>query len=244
MTFTPIIGASLGSNPHGSCTAGLNFPNTPTGQGTLYVPVTASGGANSCSGIFNLTVAAGGPTASTQIVVPPQVMIQTEVGEAGAQTQPGDETMVSLLLTAQNRFGDSLFPGGAAGTWQAVLVPSQYYGASNTTSSGVQPELTNAAAVFAGTSGVSILNCEAYWSPTNTQFATLQTWANSQANTIADSSWPNLVGAPSLWLGTPKQAVIKGSILNNARAGYNLAPAIVLFRTAPSSTSPAVIAIP
>jgi len=244
ITYTPAISASLASNPNSSCQAGLNFPNTPSGQGTLYVPVTATGGANSCSGIFNVIAAAGGPTASTQIVVPPQIMIQTEVGEAGAQTQPGDETMISLLLTAKNRFGDSTFPGGSASTWQAVLVPSRYYGASNATTNGVEPELKNAAAVFAGETTESILNCEAYWSPTNPQFATLQTWTNKQANSITDTSWPSLVGGPYLWLGTPKQAVIKASILNNAQAASNLAPAIVLFRPAPSPTAPAVISIP
>ena len=117
-----------------------------------------------------------------------------------------------------------------------------------------QPELNYAAEIYSGATTVDILNCEAYWSPTNAQFATLQSWAqaNTPANAISDDSWsnpsnPSSVGAPKLWLDEPKQAVIKGSIKINARTdsdNYNGAPAFVLFREAPSVTAPAVITIP
>jgi len=178
------------------------------------------------------------------VTVPPQIMIQTLIGEAGAQTAPGDATMPSLLLVAENRFGDGAFPGGAAATWQAVLVPSQFYGASNGTTNGVEPELDYAAQVFSWTTPVSIPpGCKGYWSPTNGQFATLQGWMQTPASAVNWSS----VGAPqfSAWSGQPKQAVIKTSIANNVGVpGSTAAPAIVLFQLAPSGSAPAVITVP
>jgi hypothetical protein len=171
-------------------------------------------------------------------------MIQTLVGEAGAQSGPGDDTMSAILQVAKNRFGDRSFPGGQTSMWQDVLVASQFYGAADKTPNGMQPELDDSSSVFSGSSTVNVLNCEAYWSPTNQQFKTLQSWANTAANKVADNTWPASVGAPKLWNGTPKQAVIKGSIAKNRRSGYDSAPAVVLFRQAPSPTAPAVISIP
>jgi hypothetical protein len=240
-------------DPAGTCHAILSMPDgTGTGSATSSISASPAG----CSGIFQVWGAGGGTTTNTmEVVVPPQIMIQTEVGEAGAQTQPGDDSMIALLLTARNRFGDKRFPGASGGpalTWQdALTAPGQYYGYVNTTPNGVQPELNYAAEVYSGATTVDILNCEAYWSPTNAQFATLQSWAqaNTPANAISDDSWsnPSSVGAPKLWLDEPKQAVIIGSIKINARTdsdNYNGAPAFVLFREAPSGTAPAVITIP
>ncbi len=77
-------------------------------------------------------------------------------------------------------------------------------------------------------------------------------WANDPANTWTDADWAS-VGAPRLWAGQPKQAVIKSSILNNSRKDcgcnsqdccYNNAPAFVLFRIAPNPADPGVITIP
>ena len=130
--------------------------------------------------------------------------------------------------------------------WRPICFSPQFYGASNTTPTGVEPELNYAATVFAGTTTVSIPpGCKAYWSPTNAQFSNLQTFASSQSNSISDTMWSSSsVGAPKLWIGQPKQAVIKSSIANNKRACCSSAPAIVLFQLAPSGTSPAVITVP
>ncbi len=242
-------------DPSGTCPNGSHVTlSMPDGTGTGSATSSISASPAGCSGIFQIWGAGGGTTTNLlEVVVPPQIMIQTEVGEAGAQTQPGDDSMVALLLTAKNRFGDKRFPGASGGpawTWQdALTAPGQYYGYVNTTPNGVQPELNYAASVYSGATTVDILNCEAYWSPTNAQFATLQSWANANtpANAISDPSWPNLVGAPIVWHGEPKQAVIKSSIGTNARRDrndYNAAPAFVLFRQAPSGTAPAVITIP
>jgi hypothetical protein len=184
-------------------------------------------------------------------VVPPQIMIQTLVGEAGGQTAPGDDTMPAILLVAENRFGDGGFTGGSAATWQAVLVPSEFYGASNSTATGVEPELDYAASVFAGTTTVSIpTGCKSYWSPTNGQFATLQSWASDPAsypaNALQDADWRSVGASSTTWSGQPRQAVIKGSVGGSTRGGsgptgHASAPAIVLFRRAPNAGDPAVI---
>ena len=244
--FSPVFAWGLNYNLNSACQAGLDF-SSGSGSGSVNTTVTAAQAG--CSGSFNAQAAVSGSTSSTPtlVIVPPQVMIQTLVGEAGAQTAPGDATMPSLLLVAENRFGDTTFPGGSAATWQAVLVPSQFYGASNATANGVEPELDYAAEVFSWTTPLSIPpGCKGYWSPTNSQFATLQTWAGVAAGSAVN--WAS-VGAPqfSAWAGQPKQAVVKSSIANNLRTdgpGYNSAPAIVLFQLAPSGSAPAVITIP
>jgi len=251
-TFTPVFTFIDSGNPTSSdCNATLSFSQN-SGSGSVYSTVTASPAG--CSGVFNGSAAAfagSTPSKELRIVVPPQIMIQTEVGEAGLQTAPGDASMPALLLVAENRFGDGDFRGGATGTWQSVLGSGDFYGATNTTANGVQPELTYAAEVFAGASQVSIPSgCEAYWSPTNDQYTTLKAWASQQAQAISDNGGPSPswsdVGAPDLpaWYNHPKQAVIVSSILNNARQDgppyYNQAPAFVLFQLAPSPTAPSV----
>ena len=240
------ISHTLNSNPNSASTATVTFnpPSSYSGNDNWGISI---GGSNSPSGIFTATAHAGGAgsSQSTSIEVPPQIMIQTAVGEAGLQTGLGDASISSLLLVGKNRFGDSNFPGGTASTWQAVLVPAQFYGASNTTPNGVSPELSDATYVYDGTSTVTIPSgCKGYWSPTNAQYTTLQGWASKTAGSITDASWPNSVGAPTLWPGQPKQAVVKTSIANNARSGYTSAPAFVLMQLAPSSSAPAVITVP
>ena len=250
ISFTPAFAWGLQSNLNSSSTVTLSFSDN-SGNGSVNTTITAAppGG----SGIFNAVAVVGQVSSSnsTQIIVPPQIMIQTAVGEAGAQTATGDASIPSLLLVAKNRFGDASFPGGAAATWQAVLTGPNQFAPSYTTMDGasVPTELNYAAAVFAGTTNVSIpAGCKGFWSPTNTQFSTLQQWASQQAGSIPDSNWssPRIVGAPTLWVGQPKQAVIMSSIANNVGHGqnYSSAPAFVLFQLAPSGTAPAVITIP
>ncbi len=262
-SYKPGFVTTAVSNPNSSCAAALTF-SAGTGVGSVNSSVTA--GPAGCSGVFNVVATANTGSSSvsgsnsTQVVVPPQIMIKTLVGEAGSQRSAGDDTMPALLLVAKNRFGDSSFRdlsagascgGGHVGTgllptnWQTTLVPCQFYGATNSTATGVAPELTYASSVFSNTSTVNIpTSCKGYWSPTNAQFQVLQTWSNTPANKISDSTWPNSVGAPTLWNGKPKQAVIKNSIANNVLFGSTAAPAIVLFCLAPSATAPAVVRIP
>ena len=250
ITFTPAFSWGLLRNENSACTASPNF-TTNSGTGSVNETVTANPAG--CSGVFDARAVVGMSTSPTltQIIVPPQIMVQTAVGEARGQTAPGDDSIPAILLVAKNRFGDNDFPGGATGTWQAVLVPEEFYGARNqaqpggvATVNGVEPELNYAAQVFAGITTVSIPSgCKAYWSPTNSQFATLQTWSGSAASGITNDMWSS-IGAPGLWGNQAKQAVIKSSIANNTRPEHTSAPAFVLFRLAPSGTDPAVITVP
>lgn len=169
-------------------------------------------------------------------------------GEAGAQTGAGDDTMPAILLVAKNRFGDPRFLAGATPYWQSVLNPTQFAGlkldAAKNATNGVTPELGYAAAVYDGTTSVSIpAGCNAYWSPTDSQYSAVSNWVSTNANAVSDSAW-GAVGAPDLWRGQAKQAVIKSSIANNVLFGRKSAPAIVLFRLAASGTDPAIVTIP
>lgn len=146
--FTPSFSSGSQTNLNSSCVAALAFSGD---GGTGFVATTVTAGPAGCSGIFDGVRAQIGSTpstTSTHTVVPPQVMIKMVVGEAGGQ--PGDVDQQSILSSARNRFGDGAFPGGTASTWQAVLIPSQYYGASNGTEDGPDQELRNSAQLFAG----------------------------------------------------------------------------------------------
>jgi hypothetical protein len=137
-----------------------------------------------------------------------------------------------------------MFPGGRSATWQSVLVTSQFFGAANPIATGVEPELDLAVSVFAGTTNVTVpVGCKALWSPTNPQFVTLQGLYNSTAESVTDDDW-SVVGAPRLWLGMPRQAVVKSSIGSSTVQGNTAAPAFVLFRLALSGSDPAVITVP
>lgn len=144
--YTPTFTVANYSNPNSSCTAQLQF-QAGTGQGGVNSVVTA--GVPGCSRVAAGVKAWNGAVGSTQtgtIVVPPQIMIRTIIGEAGGQ--PDDVDQLAILVSARNRFGDRDFPGGRTSLWQDVLIPAQYYGASDPTTTGPEQELRNAAAEF------------------------------------------------------------------------------------------------
>lgn len=236
--FTPTFSAGAQSNPNSSCAVVLNFSQNG-GTGSVNTTVTAS--PPGCSGIFDGVRAQVGSTQSTnstKIVVPPQIMIKMVIGEAGGQ--PGDVDQQSILVSARNRFGDSAFPGGTAQTWQAVLVPSQYYGASNGTTDGPDQELRNAAQVFTGEVADTVAGSKCYWSPTNSQWANVQAALNS-----GTKKFPPATGAPGCWQSQTRQIVYKSSMGVNISGGpnYNTAPAFVFLRLRPQNNDPAVIQI-
>jgi hypothetical protein len=167
-------------------------------------------------------------------------IIQFLAGEARGQVGPGDESQPAIAVSARNRFGDAAFPGGTAQTYQAVLIESQYYGVTNTTANGLQPELDNAVGVYTETTGAIVANSKCYWSPTTAQWATVQQALNSKTTTF-----PSNVGAPGCWSGQPRQIVYKTSVANNNRGGnYAGAPAFLFLQKIPQANVPAVIEIP
>lgn len=110
------------SNPNSNCAVNLAFAPS-SGVGSVNTVVTASPAG--CSRIADNVRANEGSTQSSnaaKIVVPPQIMIKMVVGEAGGQ--PGDIDQQAILVSARNRFGDNVFPGGKTATWQAVVVPA------------------------------------------------------------------------------------------------------------------------
>jgi hypothetical protein len=176
-------------------------------------------------------------TNSLRIIVPPQVMIQMLVGEAGGQ--PYDVEQQSILVSARNRFDDGDFPPKSS-TWQGVLTsPGQYDGLPNGTTNGPERELNNAARVFSGEVGDIVAGAQCYWSPTNAQWAIVQTalqsgTANMPLNTNS-----------KCWTNATRQLVYKASIGLNVSGGANYAgaPAFVFARKR-LSNAPAVVQIP
>lgn len=237
--FTPSFSVGSQANPNSSCAATLAFSGNG-GTGSVATTVTANPAG--CSAILDGVRAQVGSTpstTSTRIVVPPQVMIKMVVGEAGGQ--PGDVDQQSILSSARNRFGDSAFPGGTASTWQAVLIPSQYYGASNGTEDGPDQELRNSAQVFTGEVADIVAGCKCYWSPTNTQWTSIQAALKS-----GTKKFPTRTGAPGCWQAQARQIVVKASVGLNISGGtnYSTAPAFVFLRLLPRNNDPAVIEIP
>lgn len=235
--FTPSFTIGSTSNPNSSCVANLSFAQA-TGTGSVNSIVTASpAGCSTIANNVRARVGAVSSTNSTQIVVPPQVMIKMLVGEAGGQ--PDDVDQHSILVSARNRFGDRRFPGGRDGTWQAVLIPAQYYGASDPTTNGPDRELRNAADVFTGTIGDIVATSKCYWSPTFAQ------WQNVQAAIMSGTTtFPTGTGAPDCFQSTRRQIVHKTSIGLNTRGGvYSNAPAFVFIRER-GVNDPAVVSIP
>jgi hypothetical protein len=241
VVFTPTYSRGLTSDPNSNCDATIGFSGN---GGTGSVNSTVSAGPAGCSGIFGVLAYVGTARSNpAQVTVPPQIMIQTASAEAGGQTAPGDASMAALLLVAENRFGDGAFGGG--NTWQAVLSTGFV---QDGTANGVQPELGYAAAVYGGTSTVTLPSgAECYWSPTTTQWNTIQSAYSSGATTE-----PANDGAPDCWNGGGKnlpagdmrQIVVKASVGASTRGGsYAGAPAFVFYQLA-GIGSPAVIQIP
>jgi hypothetical protein len=227
------------SNPNSTCAAAVDLP-TLSGAGTVNHTVTASPAG--CSRILDEVrgnVPGGIQSPPIKVIVPPQIMIRTVLGEAGGQ--PGDLDQQSLLVVARNRFGDSAFPGGTASTWQDVLIPSQFYGANDSTANGPDQELLNAGRVFAGEVGDIIGGAKCYWSPTTLEWTSIQAALNS-----GTATFPSGTGAPSCWSGQIRQIVVKSSLGLNVSGGsaFQNAPVFVFLRLRPQAQDPAVISIP
>ena len=132
------------------------------------------------------------------------------------------------------------YTGGAAATWQSVLVPSQFYGASNATTTGPERELRNAALVYSGDVGDIVGGASCLWSPTNAQWTVIQTALNSGTTDFPSST---AIGVPNCFADVPRQIVYKESISLNRSPGSTSAPAFVFLRQR-TQTDPAVISIP
>lgn len=186
VTVTTSFNNALNSNPDSSCAVSLSIPGA-SGQGSLNSNVTASPAG--CSGVFQATAFASIVQSgnSTTINVPPQVLIQMMVGEAGGQN---NSAQLSVGLVVRNRFGNSQYFSGST-TYQNTIVSSQFNGIATSITTGVEPELDNSVGVwlrqvvdFTGGSGC-------FWSPTLSQWQVVQAALNSGTTTF-----PSGTGAP------------------------------------------------
>jgi len=172
---------------------------------------------------------------STKVVVPPQILIQMLYGEAHGQVAIGDNiSQLAVGVVARNRFSQPQWFSGVA-TYQAAITPDQFMGISPITN-GPSPELDNAAAVFAGTTTVSVANAGCFFSPTAGGWATIQA---ALASGTKDNF--SVERDPSCY-STQKQFVVKQSVGNNADGSG--APAFIFQQQRNPATDPAVIQIP
>lgn len=237
-SISPTFTVGSYSNPNSNCAANLTFA-TATGVGSVNITVTgAPAGCSRIADNVRANIDTNQSTNSSKVIVPPQIMIKMVVGEAGGQ--PGDVDQQAILVSARNRFGDSTFPGGKTATWQAVVIPSQYYGASNPTENGPDQELANAKAVFTNETSDIVAGSKCYWSPTFAQWQVVQQTIQSGTTTF-----PANTGAPACWTASKRQIVYKASIGLNVSGGpnYQNAPAFVFVRQRQSS-QPAAVQIP
>ena len=228
---------ALSSNPNSSSNATLSF-TAPTSFSGNNDPWTISvGGNNSPSGIFTASASAFGANSHTiTITVPPQVLIQVLYGEANGQPRNGDSVSEPAIGSSmRNRFGNSAFPGTPT-TWQAVIIPTQYDGINTSTTTGVNPELNNAVALFTGTVGDIVGGSTCFFSPNAAAFAAIQNAYTTQATVV-----PTVANDPTCYGGN-RQLVWKTSVGNNANG--NGAPAFIFERPKTNSSDPAVVQIP
>jgi hypothetical protein len=140
---------------------------------------------------------------TSTITVPPQVLIQMMYAEANG-TNP--TAMQSLGETIENRFS-SIYFTNTFNTWQNSLIPSQV--ALNTTiTTGVEPELDAAVNVFTDKTG-GWCSALAWWSPTATQWSTVQSAIGS-----GTATFPGNTGAPtySTWPTSSQQILYVPSV--------------------------------
>jgi len=172
-------------NSSSTATFTYNKPTNFTGNDLWKISI---GGTNSPSGVQNSQACTYGVCSSqlSGVDVPPQVLIQMIEAEAGGTDST---TMTAVAEVAKNRFGSAVF-GGQYTTYQNTIIPGQF--AMSATTTGIQPELDIAASVFAGTSAGNFCGALSFWTPTSSQWQTVQTALQSGSTTF-----PSNTGAPT-----------------------------------------------
>jgi hypothetical protein len=247
--FPPFALSSSPNNNTTNCYASLSF-SSASGQGSVSSTVTASPAA--CGGIFTGYALAGpnGNSSNTiQVAVPPEVLVQMIWGETNGQGAIGDNVSEQAVgVAARNRFSQPQFFSSVT-TYQAAVTPcpcppGQFNGVNravaNNIYNGPSPELSNAVAVFVGTTNVTVANAGCFFTPTASD------WANIigpqlvyQTATLVPAS-----NDPQCYTKTPygQQYLVKQSIANNANGQG--APAFIFVQQKPSANAPTVTLIP
>jgi len=214
------------SNPDSSCAVSLSIPGA-SGSGSISSNVTAAPAG--CSGLFSVVASANGVASgnATTVNVPPQVLIQMMEAEAGGT---GNGTLMQALGdVAQNRIHSSLF-NPPYSNYQNTVVSGQF--ALSFTTTGIEPELDSAVGTFVGTSG-RFCNGLAFWTPTSTQWQTVQSAINS-----GTATFPAGTGAPtfSSWSTQNQQILFANTVGTQSNGAPNF-----LFLAQRSSTQPAAV---
>jgi hypothetical protein len=222
------VSALLG-NPGGSSDCSLTLP---VQSGFSPISTTVKATPSGASGAFSVRPWFGTAFPKECIaIVPPQILIQMTRNEA----RDINSSTVRVLLgyAMKNRFGDSQYFGSQT-TYQAAIQAGATYDTSVTT--GVQPDLDSASNVFWPTSGGSdpTSGCQGFWSPTSSQWQTVQQALNSATTTL-----PNNIGLPFNYGGHPEltQVVYFPSA---GMSNTQNAPAFLFVRKR-TATDPAVV---
>ena len=245
-SFTAPTNPTVNLVPVSNCTIGPLSIQFGNGTGSASSVVTASPAG--CSGISSGYGVVNGTTTGniTQVVVPPQILLQVMYGEAygEARAYPNGIDEQAVGVTIRNRLGDSTYFSGST-TYQNTITTQQFpNGAINTsittgtTPQGTQsPELINAAAVFAGTTSVSVASAKCYFSPTSSEWQSIQAALNSPTTDL-----PTVADDPGCYTHH-EQFVYKMSISPSTIPINAGAPAFI-FTQYRAQTAPAVIEIP
>jgi Big-like domain-containing protein len=190
-------------NPNSSSHATVSIPGKNGASGTASYSISVSG-TNSPSGIFGAVACATGVCSAqgTTINIPPQVLIQMMQAEAGGANSTA---MMADGDVARNRMGSSLF-NPPYSTYQNTIVSGQFAIGSATT--GIEPELDSAVSVFTSAGG-NFCNSLAFWTPTSSQWTTVQNAINSKT-----TAFPSGTGAPtySAWPSSQQQILYVSSV--------------------------------
>jgi hypothetical protein len=232
LIFLPTFKANTTSNPNSNCAARLSFSSSQ-GAGSANGAITA--GTAGCSGVFSVTSAIGftAGTSGSEVIVPPQILIQMLYGEAHGQSSP---TQMAIGVATRNRFSQpSLFSGVT--TYQDAITSHQFAGINTSIINGPSPTIDNAALVFTSRDGVSVANAACFFSPDGAEWKIIQAALKS----VTTAPLPKFTSDPQCYPVPTRQYIVKQSVENNANG--NGAPAFV-FVQARKPTDPTVIQIP
>lgn len=220
---------------------------TPNSSYYANIPVTVSSVSPAgCGGVLDVQLAAnpGGPSSNfTRVVIPPEDQVKQMLGSAIAYAQipsldPSQVAQTSVSIAAKNRFGNSAF--SCNGTVPASWKDLANCGSNNieTYNGSYRPMVTvqNAANVFLGlVPGTFVGGATCYWSPTNGQFASVQSVFNQGAQPFDITT----IGGPTCFspqfYPTDPQILWKTSEPYSTLPNNNAAPAFLFVRLRPSS---------
>jgi hypothetical protein len=196
VAFTPnetvlmVFRATKLGNPGGTSDATLAIGNqgTEIGRSPITVNVKASPAGGSIASVVNPDIGGRRSQLQSIVIVPPQILLQMMLNEARGLSSTTVRKYLGFAM--KNRFGDSQYFSGQ-NTFAAAINAGATHDASLTT--GDQPYLDDAVTVFWDTSGGGepTHGCQGFWSPTTSQWQTVQQALNSGTTTL-----PSGIGIP------------------------------------------------